>query len=37
MKIFTHPVALVALGVVIGVVFKSQISKVPGVSKLPSV
>jgi ElaB/YqjD/DUF883 family membrane-anchored ribosome-binding protein len=30
-----HPLAAVALGVVIGVVFGSQISRIPGISKLP--
>lgn len=30
-----HPVATLAVGVAIGVVFYSQIKRLPGVSKLP--
>jgi hypothetical protein len=36
-KFKSHPALLVAVGVVIGLVFSSQLSKVPGVSKLPKV
>jgi hypothetical protein len=32
-----HPVVLVGIGIVIGLVFHSQLAKVPGVSKLPNV
>ena len=34
----SHPLATgIVLGIVIGVVFHSQVSKLPGVNKLPSV
>lgn len=32
----SHPLAAVAAGVVIGVVFYSQLKRLPGVSRLPS-
>lgn len=32
-----HPVVLVGVGVVIGLVFSAQLKRIPGVSKLPSV
>jgi hypothetical protein len=32
-----HPVVLVGIGVVIGLVFAGQLKKIPGVSKLPQV
>lgn len=33
----SHPLACIAVGILIGVVFGQQISRVPGVSKLPKV
>jgi hypothetical protein len=32
-----HPLATLALGVVIGIVFAQQIKRVPGISKIPTV
>jgi hypothetical protein len=32
-----HPLAAIALGVLLGVVFAAQVKKIPGISKLPSV
>jgi hypothetical protein len=32
-----HPLATLALGVVLGIVFAQQLKKVPGVSKIPSI
>jgi hypothetical protein len=37
MKYAKHPVVLIGVGVVIGLVFGAQLKKVPGVSKLPQV
>ena len=36
-KYAKHPAVLVGVGIVIGLVFSSQLSKVPGVSKLPKI
>jgi hypothetical protein len=33
----SHPLAAIALGVLLGVVFAAQVKRIPGVSKLPSV
>lgn len=33
----SHPLATLALGVVLGLVFSQQIKKVPGVNKIPQV
>ena len=35
MRILHRPVVVFALGVLAGYVFSSQVSKVPGVSRLP--
>jgi hypothetical protein len=32
-----HPLAAIALGVLLGVVFAQQVKRIPGISKLPSV
>jgi len=37
MKYANHPVVLVGIGVVIGLVFAQQLKRVPGVSKLPQI
>lgn len=37
MKYAKHPVVLIAVGVLIGYMARAQVSKIPGVSKLPSV
>jgi hypothetical protein len=35
-KFAKHPAVLVGVGIVIGLVFSSQLKMLPGVSKLPS-
>jgi hypothetical protein len=37
MSALKHPAVLVGVGIVIGLVFSSQLKKLPGVSKLPQV
>jgi hypothetical protein len=32
-----HPLGAIALGVVIGIAFGSQLSRIPGVNKIPKV
>jgi hypothetical protein len=32
-----HPLAAIALGIVVGIVFAQQIKRIPGIAKLPSV